>query len=405
MKPTVLLPIFPKEIENWWWSKAQEKWPEMGEEKRLNLLRQEIVEQSDRFNKSRSFDSSSYGSRDLSILAYGNFYFSRTWMAIMFAVAETLTRCQWTIPKSGPIRILDLGSGSGASGLACLSMIRSIGIQNPLELHAWDYSSKSLHYLKDLHRACYNLWPNSKVFPKRGDLRFQMQERKKYRYDLLLLGYSLNEIREEHKVSESVEWLKQASRVLKRSSCLIITEPAESKICRNLHEIMDHLVKDEKNFFHFAPYLNGLPCPMTRNDSKYFSHEVRRYPTIEIVEKINRPLHLEIREVKFGFSILGLEKPELKSPPLHFFRIISPVKKRKGTISFLGLAADGVEYYYEFQRRDMSEEAKNNLLFLERGDVLRIGANLEVKEGNRIRLSEKDLNPIFLPRFVKSKNQ
>ena len=405
MKPTVLLPIFPKEIEYWWWSKAQEKWPEMGEEKRLNLLRQEIVEQSDRFNKSRSFDSSSYGSRDLSISAYGNFYFSRTWMAVLFAVAETLTRCQWTIPKNGPIRILDLGSGSGASGLACLSLIRSLGIQNPLELHPWDYSSKSLHHLKDLHRACYNLWPDSKVFPKRNDLRFQMQDKKKYRYDLLLLGYSFNEIREEQELLESVQWLKQAAKVLKRSGCLIITEPAESQICRNLHGIMDRLVKDGKNLFHFAPYLNGLPCPMIRNDSKYFSHEVRRYPTIETVEKINRPLHLEIREVKFGLSILGLDEPELKSPPLHFLRIISPVKKRKGTISFLGLAADGVEYYYEFQRREMSEEAKSNLLFLERGDVLKIEANLEVKEGNRIRLSEKDLKPIFLPRFIKSKNQ
>ena len=81
------------------------------------------------------------------------------------------------------------------------------------------------------------------------------------------------------------------------------------------------------------------------------------------------------------------------------------MKKRKGTISFLGLAADGVEYYYEFQRRGMNEEAKNNLLFLERGDVLKIEANLEVKEGNRIRLSEKDLKPIYLPRFAKSKNQ
>ena len=398
MKPTVLLPIFPKEIENWWWTRAQKKWQEIGEEKRLNLLRQEIVEQSDRFNKSRSFDSSS-------ILAYGNFYFSRTWIAVQFAVAETFTRCHWTIPKNGPIRILDLGSGSGASGLACLSLIRFLGIQNPLELHAWDYSSKSLHYLKDLHRASYNLWPESKVFPKRIDLRFLMQEKKKHRYDLILLGYSFNEIREGHEVSESVQWLKQVTRVLKRSGCLIITEPAESQICRNLHEIMDYLVKDEKNLFHFAPYLNGLSCPMIANDSKYFSHEVRRYPIIKTVEKINRPLQLEIREVKFGLSILGLEEPELKSPPLHFLRIISPVKKRKGTISFMGLAADGVEYYYEFQRREMSEEAKNNLLYLERGDVLSIEANFEVKEGNRIRLSEKDLKPIFLPRITKSKNQ
>ena len=34
---------------------------------------EEIVRQSDRFNKSRDFDPSAYGARDLSLLAYGNF--------------------------------------------------------------------------------------------------------------------------------------------------------------------------------------------------------------------------------------------------------------------------------------------------------------------------------------------
>jgi len=61
MKPTLTLPSFPKAVEEWWWMQANQKWPEIGEEKRLNLIRQEIVEQSDRFNKDRTFDPSSYG--------------------------------------------------------------------------------------------------------------------------------------------------------------------------------------------------------------------------------------------------------------------------------------------------------------------------------------------------------
>ena len=44
--------------------------------------------------------------------------------------------------KRGPIRILD-GSGSGASGMACISCIRRLGIENPVELHALDYSGKA----------------------------------------------------------------------------------------------------------------------------------------------------------------------------------------------------------------------------------------------------------------------
>ena len=61
-----------------------------------------------------------------------------------------------------------------------------------------------------------------------------------------------------------------------------------------------------------------MPCPMARENGKYFSHEVRKYPVVERVERLNRPLRLEIREVKFGFSILGSTSPEpvLKTPNL-----------------------------------------------------------------------------------------
>ena len=84
----LILPTFPSSIEEWWWKEALKRWPEMSEDKLLNLLRQEIVKQSDRFNKFREFDADAYGKRDLSILAYGNFYFSRTWTAMTFAMAE-----------------------------------------------------------------------------------------------------------------------------------------------------------------------------------------------------------------------------------------------------------------------------------------------------------------------------
>ena len=55
MKPTISLPTFPKTVEDWWWAQAKQKWTEVGEEKLLNLIRQEIVEQSDRFTQKQIF--------------------------------------------------------------------------------------------------------------------------------------------------------------------------------------------------------------------------------------------------------------------------------------------------------------------------------------------------------------
>ena len=74
MGKIVNLSPFPPSIEKWWWRQAELNWPEVKKDKWLNLIRQEIVEQSDRFNKHRRFSSSSYGERDLSIISYGNFF-------------------------------------------------------------------------------------------------------------------------------------------------------------------------------------------------------------------------------------------------------------------------------------------------------------------------------------------
>ena len=70
-------------------------------------MRKEVVEQSDRFNKTRDFESSSYGSRDLSILSYGNFFFPRTWQAMSYALAEAYSFRDWKTPKKGPNKVVE----------------------------------------------------------------------------------------------------------------------------------------------------------------------------------------------------------------------------------------------------------------------------------------------------------
>ena len=77
-------------------------------------------------------------------------FFQRTWMAMTYAIAEVVCFCDWNAPKKGPLRILDLGSGTGSSGLAVMRFLREFGITNPIELHAWDYSAKSAAYLLSL---------------------------------------------------------------------------------------------------------------------------------------------------------------------------------------------------------------------------------------------------------------
>jgi SAM-dependent methyltransferase len=407
MQPTAILPAFPSAIEDWWWMQVCQKWPELSEDKLLNLIRKEIVKQSDRFNKFRDFDADAYGKRDLSILAYGNFYYPRTWTAMSFAMAEAFHFREWTPPPKGPVRILDLGSGTGASGLSCLHYLSSQGLENHIQLEALDYSSKSLVFVKKLHEAKREFWSNSRISTTRMDLKFPFDEDNRKKYDLILLGYSLNELLDEEDDDHENyrQLLSYLPGLLKNNGMVIITEPAQAEICHALHRYCAKLTKEDANIFLHAPYFNGMCCPLADNQSKYFSHEVRKMSPPSVMEKINRPLNLEIRDVKFGLSILGLNKPKRLGHDENICRIISPIKKRKGTVSFIGMSADGNEYTYEFQRRDLSKEELNKIMNLSRGDILKTAEITNLAENkDRLRISHyENLTALFAPKIMKIK--
>ena len=91
--------------------------------------------------------------------------------------------------------------------------------------------------------------------------------------------------------------------------------------------------------------------------------------------------------------------PEAHSP----CRLVSPVKKSKGVVFFIGIGADGQEYRFELQRRDLSKEETTDLLELERGDILELGIGEPAKDEKRIRIpAAKQLHPLFSPRPASS---
>ena len=80
-------------------------------------------------------------------------------------------------------------------------------------------------------------------------------------------------------------------------------------------------------------------------------------------------------------------------------RIISPVRKRKGTLSFWGIGTHGTETEYEWQRRTLDKEDQSSLLQLQRGDVVEING-IEDREQKRIRLTKAEqMSPLFVPRW------
>ena len=399
MKPTITLPPYPKELADWWWQQTANQWPEHGQEKILNLLREEIVRQSDRFNKTRDFDPSSYGARDLSILAYGNFYSPRTFAACGFSLAEAFNYRGWRAPGKGPIRVLDMGCGSGASSLAVLFYLRAWGIENPIQLDAWDYSGKSLAFLRKVHRENTHLWRDTRLNTERKDLRHLSNDSLKGGYNLIVSNYAINEWLEGEDQARRAEVVERIGSLLKESGYLLLMEPAEGEVCRALQGASAQAAENNDRLHLVAPYFNGSPCPLLEMESKYFSHEVRPCTPPPMVEEINHHLNLEIREVKFGMSMLSRNQGSTLPDHSGVLRIISPVRKRKGTISFWGIGVDGKEVQIEWQRRNLAKEDQKNLLSLQRGDIIEqisVSGNSE----ERIRLEKADdIRPLFLPRW------
>ena len=260
---------------------------------------------------------------------------------------------------------------------------------------------KSLSLFKNLHRQCKHLWLNSKIETKRVDLRNHSLPVSKKRYDLILFGFSLNEIVEGTEQNHRTDWILKIKSLLSRNGIAIFVEPAQIEICNSLQLSCASIANREKDLFIHAPYFNNLPCPFITNETKhYYSHEVRKILSSPIIDKINGPLKLEMNQVKFGLSIIGKNKPHPFPENEFCCRLVSPIRKRKGTVSFIGIATDGQEYFYEFQRRNLISDQTKSLTKLERGDIVKIYNLKKGKDPKRIRIaSYDDLESIFSPRW------
>ena len=396
--PTVGIPAYPEEIQRWWWRKATEKWPEADEPKVLRFLQEEIVAQSDRFNKERLFSLRSYGTRDVSVLAYGNFYFPRTWAQLAFVLAEAYDFRGWRPPGKGPLRILDLGCGAGATGLSALTFLRERNVKNPIELCSIDYSGKSLGYLRDLHRSQTGLWPNVKLKTERADLKRDLPSKHGHEFDLILIGSALNEIiaEDDHEVAA---WkIAEFGSRLKPGGFLLVLEPALKEIANRLHQAAALIAHEGELHLH-APYLNGFSCPFASTQSRYHSHEVRPGKAPETTLRLNAPLGLNLRDLKFSFVLLSGKKPCSFEKTPSVFRLASPVAKRKGLYFFAGIAADGEEHIYEIQVRDLRPGDKELIERWQRGDIVKLREYEPLGNGHRIRISDATaIEPLFAPR-------
>ena len=368
---------YPPEMEKWWLDRVEES-----DVHTLENLHRNASVLSDHFTVKRDKGFPDYFKKPGHLLAYGVYFHPQSWVRVRFPLLEMIGARGWELPTAESkeaFRVLDVGAGPGSVGLSVVQLIQALRPGLRVELTAVDQSPHALEVLRRCHGELRSeLWPNSSVRTQAKNMRYRSSlfYGGKERFDLVVLGFSLNEFCQGMEVEEVADFLAEAAeRLLKKRGMLIILEPALQETSNAMSQLGEVLSGNEQ-LHYWGPYLHGWTCPLLAQ-GKFWNHEVRSLSPPDSLEYVNRRMQRRIHEVKFSFLSLSRMASERKFPESpEVFRLVSPVSRMKGLFLMSGAAGDGQVYTYELQFRGLSPEQKRVMRKMERGDILKV-KNLE----------------------------
>ena len=377
--------FYPTEMEKWWLDKVEES-----DVHTLENLHRNASVLSDHFTLKRDKGFPDYFKKPGHLLAYGVYFHPQSWIRARFPLLELVGARGWELPSvdsKEPFRILDVGAGPGSVGLSLLQLIQALSPGLRVDLTAVDHSPHALDVLRRCHSELRSeLWPDSSLRTNAKNMRFRSSlfYGGKERFDLVVLGFSLNEFCKGMEVEEVASFLEEAAnRLLKRRGMMIILEPALQETSNAMSQLGE-LLSNQNDLHYWGPYLHGGHCPLLAQ-GKYWNHEVRSWSPPDSLEYLNRRMHRRIHEVKFSYLCLSRIASDKKFPETpEVFRLVSPMSRMKGHFLMSGVAGDGQAHTYELQFRGLTHEQKRMMRNMQRGDLLKV-QNLE-PSGDHLRV-------------------
>lgn len=356
-------PEYPAALETWWLKTAREKLSVAINSYAMTVLEGEVAKLSDAFTIERSAGFGDYGANEKLLLAYGLFFFPQTYVRTLFQFDEILRRCDWKAPAGRPVRMVDLGAGTGSAGLAVASRLAK---KQQVELTAVENSAASLAMAEAVAGDNSALWPKLKFLPRRADLReFSGKD-----YDIILACFSINEAFHDKDDATYDAWIDSLVGRLADGGLLLISEPAIKITSERLERFRNRIAAAGKQTI-LAPCLHQQPCPMLAAGGENFCHEVRWWKPTSSLQSLNRHLFRTIQFLKSSFiAIANTPTPLTVSSP-ELMRLVSPMMDLKGRVQCDGCAADGAIRRYEMLTRKLETADKHAFLKTERGDIVR----------------------------------
>jgi ribosomal protein RSM22 (predicted rRNA methylase) len=211
------------------------------------------------------------------------------------------------LPAGRPVRVLDLGAGLGTSGLGAARYLLSDrrGARRAASVHidAVDADDEALRVAERLvAELAKSAQLSIELRAQHKPLERVLSERTSERYDLVLLGFVLNEL----PAQDYALALTTLCERLAPGGALIVLEPALRDASRALQRARDQLVARAAAPHVIAPCLHARPCPMLERERDW-CHARLPLALPESLAQLARAAGLRDEDLTFSYLTLRNE--------------------------------------------------------------------------------------------------
>jgi ribosomal protein RSM22 (predicted rRNA methylase) len=377
-------PVYPKVLEAAWLRLAMESLGGTDAEALCLRLGPAVGRLSDLFTTERAAGFERYADDPELLAAYGLFFFPQTFVRTAFALAECAARAPdaLAVPADRPFRIADIGSGTGAAGLAAAAFAMAHTDGAAVRLTACDRSAASLDILRRLVPAIADGGTAPEIVTARADGLTWTPPRD---CDLIAASFALNEFFEDRPDPDAADWISRVMESLRPGGLLLILEPATQACSNRLGRLRNRIAAAGVERI-VAPCPHARPCPLLGRGGEPWCHEVRRWRVPDATDYINRRLHREIQSLKFSFLALQRAAPAAEPAGPGRGRLIAPLRETGGRILSALCGGDGAGLSCEVLTRHMSRaDVKEIVRDWERGDLVQLDEPKVIGAGRILR--------------------